>query len=65
MTDRVILSQYFANNDKRESILELDKQTGKYYVRTKSDFGAWFTSSFDSETTAELYAEDWVDGTKT
>lgn len=65
MSDRIILSQYFAENDRKESIVELDTETDRYFVRTKSDFGTWFTAQCSSQEEAEVYAEDWVYGTKT
>lgn len=64
MSGRIILSQYFSDNDRRESIIEHDTDSTRYYVRTKSDFGTWFTTLFPTLEEAENYAEDWVYGTK-
>jgi hypothetical protein len=65
MDNRVILSQYFAENSKRESLVEKETETGNYYVRVKSEFGTWFVTMFTSQQEAEDYAEDWIDGIKT
>jgi hypothetical protein len=65
MNDRIILSQYYSESDTRESIVERDPETQRFYVRAKSAFGTWFTTVFSSQQDAEDYAEDWVYGTET
>lgn len=54
------LSEYFSEDQKKTASVVKELGTGKYIVRFKSDSGSIFSSTFDSEDTAEEYAEEWV-----
>lgn len=54
------LSGYYSEDCKRRSTVSKNLETGKFHVSVVNDSGTSFTSVYDTEDTAEQFAEDWV-----
>ena len=52
------LSKYFGDNNYRGATVYRDENG--YFATVKSYSGVYYTTRFDSEEDAEIYAEDWV-----
>ena len=50
------LSKFFGNNTEARVFKDEDG----YFATVKSFSGVYYTTRFDSEEDAEIYAEDWV-----
>ena len=51
------LSKYFGNNNTEAKVF---KDEDGYFATVKSETGVYYTSRFNTEEEAEIYAEDWV-----
>ena len=51
------LSKFFGNNNIEARVF---KDENGYFATVKSFSGVYYTTRFDSEEDAEIYAEDWV-----
>lgn len=54
------ISEYFSEDNKKRASVIKELGTGRYVVRLINDSGSAFSASFENETAAEEYAEDWV-----
>lgn len=55
-----LLSEYFSDDNKRRATVSQDLTSKKIRVTAVSETGSAFTTMFDSEDDAEIFAEDWV-----
>jgi hypothetical protein len=51
------LSKFFGNNNIEARVF---KDENGYFATVKSETGVYYTSRFNTEEEAEIYAEDWV-----
>jgi len=55
-----LLSEYFSDDQKRRSTVSQDLTTRQFRVAVISDTGTAFSTMFETEDDAEVFAEEWV-----
>ena len=52
------LSEFYSKNGTKSAKIYRDGNT--FFASVKDETGVYYTTRFDSEEDAEIYAEDWV-----
>lgn len=60
MSSYKLLSEYFSDDNKRRASVLKDLNSGEYRVTVVSEAGTAFTSIFNDDNSAEIFAEEWV-----
>lgn len=60
MSSYKLISEYFSDDNKRRATVTQELETKRFRVAVVSETGSAFSSMFESEAAAEIFAEEWV-----